>query len=73
MRGLNSIIDMVKERLEQDGTTMESLADSFGMSRGSLYNKLSGKNHLLLPEAIRLAKWLGMSTDELGNAIYAAS
>lgn len=69
---MNSIIDMVKERLERENMTMESLADSFEMSRGSLYNKLSGKNHLLFPEAIKLAKWLGISIDELGDAIYVA-
>lgn len=67
---MNSIIDMVKEHLESQNMTMESLAESFEMSRGSLYNKLSGKNHFLLPEAIRLARWLDVSLDELGNIIY---
>ena len=70
---MNSIIDMVKEHLEEQNMTMDSLADTFGMSRGSLYNKLSGRNHLLLPEAMELSKWLGISLDELGDAIYATS
>lgn len=67
---MTSIIDTVKERLETQNMTMEALADTFDMSRGSLYNKLSGKNHLLLPEAMKLSKWLGITLDELGDAIY---
>lgn len=67
---MNSIVDMVKERLVAENMTMEALADSFEMSRASLYNKLSGKNHLLFSEAIELSKWLGVSLDELGDSIY---
>ena len=67
---MDKVINMVKVRLEEDGMTMEALADSFEMSRGSLYNKLTGKNHFLFSEAIKLAKWLDISLDKLGDAYY---
>lgn len=70
---MNSIASIVKQQLERRNMTMEALADSFEMSRASLYNKLSGKNHLLFSEAIELAKWLDVSIDELGDMIYSDS
>ena len=57
--------EKVGRYVEANGTTMSAVADSLGISRSSLFNKLRGSNEFSLSEAFGLSRMLGLSLDEL--------
>ena len=53
----------VGEYVEASGVTMGSVADTLGISRSSLFNKLRGASEFSLSEAFKLSRMLGMTLD----------
>lgn len=64
--------EKVGRYVEANGTTMSAVADSLGISRSSLFNKLRGSNEFSLSEAFSLSRMLGLSLDELYQLTEAA-
>lgn len=64
--------EKVGRYVETNGTTMSAVADSLGISRSSLFNKLRGSNEFSLSEAFSLSRMLGLSLDELYQLTEAA-
>ncbi len=56
-----NINQFVKER----GTTKDAVADAIGISRSSLYDKLSGKRPWMLVEVIGLSNYMGCTVNDL--------
>ena len=67
-------MDSIRERVgaytERTGTTKAELADSLGMSRVTLHNKLNGLSEFSLSEAVQLAKILGCTVDDLRTSPF---
>lgn len=59
------IAQRVTAYVDRTGETRESLAKRLGMSRGSLYEKLSDNREFTLSEAYELSKILGCSVNDL--------
>lgn len=64
--------EKVGRYVEANETTMSAVADSLGISRSSLFNKLRGSNEFSLSEAFSLSRMLGLSLDELYQLTKAA-
>ncbi len=60
-----NLSEKVNEYAETNGVTRDELADSLGMSRSSLFNKVRGSYEFSLSEAYTLSRILGVSLDEL--------
>ena len=65
-RNLRGLIDSY---LKKNGITISEFAKLVGISRTSFYSKLSGKSQFLFSEAIKIARMLDISLDELADII----
>lgn len=63
------MIDEIKASVEayvsQHGVTKDAVAQAIGISRSSLYDKLSGKRPWMLAEVIDLASYMGCTVNDL--------
>lgn len=57
--------EKIGEYVESSGITMSSVADSLGISRSSLFNKLRGTSEFSLSEAFNLSRMLNITLDDL--------
>lgn len=57
-------IALLKEKIENSGMTMVSISVKAGISRETLYNRLSGKGEFHVSEIVGLAKALNLSKTE---------
>lgn len=63
----------VEEFVNASGMSRDQIATVLGLSRTSLYNKLSGKSEFTLDEAYILSRLLGITVDEIADAAKATS
>lgn len=62
---MDSIRTHIDLYVEQQNTTKDAIAKAIGISRSSLYDKMSGKRPWMLSEVIDLAAFMGCSVEDL--------
>lgn len=64
-----TLTEKVNQYVETHDTNREEIASQLGMNRQSLYNKLNGKTEFTMEEAYKLSRMLGITVDELAEAV----
>ena len=62
---MEAIKQNVDNYIDEHSTTKDAVAKSIGISRSSLYDKLSGKRPWMLSEVIDLASYMGCTVNDL--------
>ena len=65
---MEGIKQHINDYVDDHDTTREALAKAIGISRSSLYDKMSGKRPWMLDEVIRLADYMGCTVQDLITA-----
>lgn len=55
----------IEEYIDENATTKDAIAQAIGISRSSLYDKLSGKRPWMLSEVIDLASFMNCTVNDL--------
>lgn len=64
-------IALLREKIENSGMTMVAISVKAGISRETLYNRLSGKGEFHASEIVGLAKALNLSKTERDKIFFA--
>ena len=59
---LNSFL--LKEKIKESGMTIKAIAEKIGMTRETLYNKISGKSEFTASEIVALSEVLRLSKED---------
>lgn len=62
---MKSINEHIKRYVKENSTTREAIANGIGISRSSLYDKINGRSHWTLDEAIAMADFMGCTVQDL--------
>ena len=62
---MEAIKQNVDNYTDEHSTTKDAVAKAIGISRSSLYDKLSGKRPWMLSEVIDLASYMGCTVNDL--------
>lgn len=62
---MEGIKQHINDYVDEHDTTREALAKAIGISRSSLYDKMSGKRPWMLEEVIKLADFMGCTVQDL--------
>ncbi len=63
-------LDALKTQINTSGLKMQSVAEKLGMSRASLWKKLSGKVEFKVSEITEICKVLNLSNDERDHIFF---
>lgn len=61
---------LLKKKIEESGLRLDYIYESLGISRVSLYNKLSGKTEFTLKEARKLCEILNITSLRERDSIF---
>lgn len=62
---MDEIRQNINDYVDGHNTTKDALAKAIGISRSSLYDKMSGKRPWMLEEVIKLADFMGCTVQDL--------
>ena len=65
--------DLLKSKIEKSGKTMIHLANTLGITREALYNKLSGESEFKISEMNALIKDLRLTKEERDQIFFGHS
>ena len=63
-------LDALKTQIDTSGLKMQSIAEKLGMSRASLWKKLSGRVEFKVSEITEICKVLNLSNDERDSIFF---
>lgn len=57
-------IELLKEKISRSGMTMVAISRKAGITRGTMYNRISGKSDFTASEIVALTDVLSMTKEE---------